>query len=513
MNELKYVRYSRKSSESKEKQALSIADQNKECEIFANKESINIALKFDEEKSAFKPDRREKFNKMVELIKNGKVDAILTWKPDRLCRNPKEGGIILQLLQDGILKEIRTPLGDIYTPDSDHLILQIHFGMANQYSRVLSQNVKRGMRRKIIDRKEYPRPSILGFEGYGERGQRNIRPYPGEAIHIQKAFKLASTGLHSLSYISNTLYEEGFRTRKGKKIGKSHLQLILTCSTYYGYFKYNGELYEGNYEPLISKGLFDLVQERLNDRSKPKNNKWNRQYIKLFKCGNCACAITTTIKRKFVKSKNKYIQYTYYHCTHRKGNCKEMPLTELELNDLLYKEVSTISIDTEVWKLGIELIKAKYKDQIEKNKHHFQYLHIKQSNIRDQISKLIEMRSNDELTKDEFLEQKNRLLENLSSLGNVSADNEHTLKTWLELMDNFFDSAYQIKDIIKNSNAETKQSLLLNIGQNFLIKDKRLTISFKKPFDILLNLDYRTDVLPNLDSNQDERIQSPLSYH
>ena len=80
-------------------------------------------------------------------------------------------------------------------------------------------------------------------------------------------------------------------------------------------------------------------------------------------------------------------------------------------------------------------------------------------------------------------------------------------------MDNFFDSAYQIKDIIKNSNAETKQSLLLNIGQNFLIKDKRLTISFKKPFDILLNLDYRTDVLPNLDSNQDERIQSPLSYH
>jgi DNA invertase Pin-like site-specific DNA recombinase len=161
MNNLTYIRYSRKSSEKKERQALSIHDQNKECDDLSFREGLKVKYRLEEAKTAFKPNKREQFSLMVELVKSGKANAILTWKPDRICRNPLEGGIVLQLLQDGILKEIRTPLGDIYTPDSDHLILQIHFGMANQYSRNLSQNVRRGLTRKVQDRKEYPRRAPL----------------------------------------------------------------------------------------------------------------------------------------------------------------------------------------------------------------------------------------------------------------------------------------------------------------------------------------------------------------
>lgn len=271
---LKYIRYSRKSSEAKEKQALSIQDQISECEKEVKRSNLKISFKLQESRSAFKPDNRPEFDKLIELIKSSKANAILIWKEDRICRNPKEGGEILQLLQDGVLKEIRCVASNtIYTPDSDHLILQIHFGMANQYSRNLSQNVRRGLIHKC-ERGEYPRPAPIGYESYGEIGQRKMRPHPEEAPLLVKAFELASTGGMSLNQILKKVTIMGLRTKRGKMISKSHLHNILKCPTYFGYFYHNEELFEGDYEPLITKQLYDDVQEALARRSKPKVKVW-----------------------------------------------------------------------------------------------------------------------------------------------------------------------------------------------------------------------------------------------
>lgn len=510
---LNYVRYSRKSSESKERQALSIQDQNAECDSLIHREDLNVIARLEESKTAFKPNKRPEFTQMIHLIESGKANAILTWKPDRLCRNPKEGGAILQLLQDGYLKEIRTATGDIYTPDSDHLILQIHFGMANQYSRNLSQNVKRGISRKIIDRKEYPRPAPVGYIGYGERGQRNIQPCPITSLFIKEAFQLASTGLHSLGYITNLLYEKGFRTKKNKKISKSHLESILRNSLYYGYFYHSREIHEGNYTPIITKGLYDLVQSKLHDRSKPKKIIWDREFLGLVKCAECNCAITTTFKTKTIKKIHQEKTFIYHHCTHRKGNCKQKPVTDTELKEMLYSEIEKIIIDQETWQLGIKLVKAKNNDEITKNKTKRYSIEKEKSTLRDQVNRLIDMRADRELTKDEFIYQKSRILEKLSSLERQTSENDISIKSWLELMEGFLNTSFDALDVVKNGNFEEKQSMLRKIGKNFLLKDKKLVFTFQEPYDILLKPTYRTNVLPNLDSNQDKRIQSPLSYH
>jgi len=495
INNLIYIRYSRKSSEAKERQALSIPDQNKECDELEQRYVLNVKYKLQEEKSAYKPNNRPKYKEMVELITSGKANAILTWKPDRICRNPLEGGQILQLLQDGILKEIRTPLGDVYTPESDHLILQIHFGMANQYSRNLSQNVRRGLKRKIEDRHEYPRPAPLGYEGYGERGQRNIRPNPVTSAFIQKAFRLASTGVYSLNDTTETLFKEGLRTRRGKKVSKSHMDTILHNPLYYGFFYHNGELFEGNYQPIVEKGLYDLVQDKLNDRSKPKVEKWQREFVRLFRCGNCGCAITTSNKKKFIKKTREWKQFIYHHCTHRRGNCHEMPVTDADLKDILYKELEKIEIDKEVWQLGVDLVKAKYKKELEANKNQHYYFSVEQNHIRDKVQRLTEMRADEELTHEEYLEQKNKLISQLESLEAKTQDNNDTLKTWLELAEDFFNTAFQVRDIMLDGTPEQKQKVLAKVGENFILKSKMLTFSFKQPYDVLLKPEYRTDVL------------------
>jgi DNA invertase Pin-like site-specific DNA recombinase len=495
-NILHFIRYSRKSSEAKERQALSIQDQNTECDKIIIKEDLQVIARLDESKTSFKPHVRPQFDKMIDLIKTGKANAILTWKPDRLCRNPEEGGLLLQMLQDGAIKEMRTAAGDVYTQDSDHLILQIHFGMANQYSRNLSQNVRRGNDRKVFDRKQYYRPAPLGYEGIGLRGQRDIKPHPLEYSLIVKAFNMAKVGLYSLNEIVKELTKAGFRTKRGKKLSKSHIHQILTNPLYYGYFHYRGELCEGSYEPLISKGLFDLVQEKLNDRSRPRILNWDKEFLGLFHCGECGCAVTTSNKNKYLKKTKVNKLFVYHHCTRRRGNCKQKPVTDIEFKTMLYEKINKIVIDKEVWQLGLKLVKAKHSEEMNKIKRQYQYIAQQETSIRSQITKLIEMRSNDELTKAEFIEQKTRLTEKLANMDSRANDNSHSVKTWLELMEEYLDTAFQLLDVVKNGTFEQKQNILRRVGENFLMKDKKIVITYRKPYDILLKPTVRKDVLP-----------------
>ena len=493
-NKLKYIEYARKSSESKEKQALSIGDQKSENAKYASKEKLNVVKHLQESRSAFKPHNRPEFEKMLDLINIHKVNAILTWKPDRLCRNPEEGGKVLQMLQDGLLKEIRTSSGDVYTQESDHLILQIHFGMANQYSRNLSQNVRRGLVHKC-ERGEYPRPAPIGYESYGLIGQRQMRPHPYQRLFIEEIFKLASTGGMSLSQICTIVHEKGLRTKRSKKVSKSHLHNILKSPTYYGYFYHNGELFEGNYEPIITKQLYDKVQEALQNRSKPKIKVWEHVYNGLITCGDCGCQITTTVKEKFYKRTNRTAVYTYHQCTHRRGGCKQEALTGKELEQMLIKSMVQISIDEEAWNLGIDLFKAKHEEESGKLNKKLGYLQNQFKSVREQLSELVKMRARKELTQEEFMEQKEELLGEKKDFEEKIKDNDFSADNWLELCTKYLNTAFSVREIMEKGKPQEKRDLILDVGQNLILKDGNLAFKFKEPYDVLLKPEYRTDVL------------------
>lgn len=96
---LRFVLYARKSTTSDERQERSISDQKKDCLDTAKRlgipfEHITIV---EEQESAKEPDIRPLFAAMVEDIKRGKYDAILTWHPDRLARNMADAGKVIDL--------------------------------------------------------------------------------------------------------------------------------------------------------------------------------------------------------------------------------------------------------------------------------------------------------------------------------------------------------------------------------------------------------------------------------
>lgn len=157
---MKYILYCRKSTDTEDRQVLSLESQENEMIQLAQRENLEIVSTLRESRSAKEPDR-PLFNEMLRMIKDGEADAILCWKIDRLTRNPVDGGQIQWLLQKGLIQEIRT-FERTYLPSDNVMMMNIEQAMANQYIRDLSTNVKRGNRAKL-ERGEWPNHAPFGY--------------------------------------------------------------------------------------------------------------------------------------------------------------------------------------------------------------------------------------------------------------------------------------------------------------------------------------------------------------
>ena len=139
----KYFLYARKSTDVEDKQIRSIDDQLAVLRALAKDENLNITQEFIERQSAKKPGRPV-FNEMLALIEKGEAQGIITWKLDRLARNPVDSGRISWLLQQSAIQHIQTHDRSFY-PTDNVLITSVEFGMANQFILDLKANTKRGL--------------------------------------------------------------------------------------------------------------------------------------------------------------------------------------------------------------------------------------------------------------------------------------------------------------------------------------------------------------------------------
>ena len=140
--------YTRKSSESEDRQVQSIEDQVKRLKKLAENLNIEIEKIYTESKSAKKPDNRPLFLEMIKQLQNGEAEGILCWQINRLSRNPIDSAQVQWLLQQGIIKSIQT-IDREYLPDDNTLLFSIESGIANQYIIDLRKITQRGTESKL----------------------------------------------------------------------------------------------------------------------------------------------------------------------------------------------------------------------------------------------------------------------------------------------------------------------------------------------------------------------------
>ena len=345
---IKYCLYARKSSESEERQVLSIDSQIKEMLQLAERENLEVVTMKQESHSAKETGQRPIFNEIIEELKMGKFNGILTWAPDRISRNAGDLGRIVDLMDSGALKEIRTFGQSFSNNPNEKFLLMILGSQAKLENDNRGINVKRGLRTRV-EMGMWPNMAPLGYlnqRNLDKKGQLMIDPDRAPIVRMMFE-KLANDNWSGRKIFNWLKFEINFKTRGNKSLTQSGIYRVIDSPFYYGMFEYpknSGNWYKGKHEPIITQEMFERAKAQLK-RGQIDRETHEFSFTKLFTCGYCGSGMSAQEKFKLLKdgTQNRYV---YYSCSRaRDRNCKNKYIREEELIDELLKILDELDIN------------------------------------------------------------------------------------------------------------------------------------------------------------------------
>ena len=457
----KHFLYARKSTDVEDKQVRSIEDQLAVLRALAKEQNLSIAQELIEKQSAKMPGRPV-FNEMMERIEKGEAQGILCWKLDRLARNPVDSGRVSWLLQQGVIQNIQTH-DRSFLPTDNALMTSVEFGMATQYILDFKANTKRGLYAKA-KRGDYPGNAPIGYLNDTRIKQVAVDKKKSKAV--KRVFELYAEGNWRLEDAANFLAENGVKTKGGKPIKRDQASYLLSNPFYYGNFRYGGELYEGNHEPIVTKQLFDKVQAALHARSKPPKNSHNSPQVLcgLIRCGTCGMGITAERKTKYQKNGNIH-HYTYYRCSRKNKavKCSEPPIRE----ELLDKQLSNL---LQPYKMSpdwaTEISKMSDKDEreaVQSASTIVQGYKAEIQAISQKLQRLLDAYLDQDIEREIYRSEKADLLSRKKSLEEKMSQVAKGVSAWVEPLRDWLKDAQMLNEIKEDAPLSLKKSFAKKI--------------------------------------------------
>jgi site-specific DNA recombinase len=478
---VKYLLYARKSSESEDRQVASIDSQIEHMQRDAQREGLEIANVLSEARSAKSPGRPV-FGEVLQRIRRGEAQGILCWKLDRLARNPVDGGQISWMLQQGLIRHVRTHDRDYY-PSDNVLMMSVEFGMANQYVRDLSEGVKRGLKDKA-KRGWFPGRPRIGYLTTGRqgRGERIIIKDPERFDLVRRIFDLMLTGAYTVPRVHEIATSEWvLRSRSDKKLSLSNFYAILGDPFYYGQFEFprrSGNWYQGAHEAMITPEEFDRIQILLGRKGATRSKTHLFSFTGVMRCGHCRRAVTA--EEKFKRPKNgKVHRYVYYHCTKKRNPaCPEGSVEEKKLLTQILRLVDSLTIPEEFHAYALKW----FRQECEKETQSLQTALQSRQQAHDvcirKLDKLLDMRTEEAITEEEFTKKRVELLKEKARYQFIPVCSE---KGELRVAEEMLTFIRYIKEKLQNSNEEQRREILLALGSNHRLSGQKLALELEKP--------------------------------
>jgi DNA invertase Pin-like site-specific DNA recombinase len=327
---VRYALYTRKSTTSEDRQASSIEDQIDDCyEKVIVPNGLNVVRTYQESYSAKVADLRDQFNDMIKQIELGNIDGVIAWHPDRLARNMKEAGAIIDFVDKGAIRDLQFATFTFENTPAGKMLLGITFVMAKQYSEHLAESVDRGNKRAIED------GEFIGKfkHGYVLDINRYFRPDPLSFDKVQHMFEMALNG-KSQKDIRLWINEQDYTVQKRQgdkhvphKWDKDDVSKLLRDPHYVGVHKWGKthtdltQLYD--FKPMLTVPEFltinkidSLDNAKILAMHSPRGGNIKADLLRgMVYCGECNKTLTSMLipKRDRTTGEVKEARY-YYKC-------------------------------------------------------------------------------------------------------------------------------------------------------------------------------------------------------
>ena len=331
MNAVLYLRYS-----SNNQTEQSIEGQRTVCQAFAERNGILIVDEYVDRAASASHDtqKRKNFLQMVADADRESFQAVIVYKLDRFARDRYDfANYKAKLKKHGIRVLSAT---EAISDNPESIIMEsLLEGMAEYYSRELSQKVQRGM-----DESARKRQCLGGAVPLGIKIEnKKYVPDPDTRHIIEEMYSDYLRGM-TLREIATKLNNRGIRNIGGKPFRAGSVSRILKNKKYCGIYEHKEIFDPDAIEPIVDMETWQAVQEKLKmnqSTMRKRPTKDAPEFLlkgKVF-CGHCGYAMTPdsgTSRRGKV--------YRYYSCNGKKQlhNCdkknerKEL-LEELVIND------------------------------------------------------------------------------------------------------------------------------------------------------------------------------------
>ena len=315
---MRVATYSRVSTEEQKTQGFSLQDQERRLQEYCAINQHEIVANYSDDKSG-KTFDRPSFQLFLREIKIKNIEALICVRYDRFSRNAEKTlSMIASLREKGVEVLFIEQNIDMSIPENlmMHMIYSVMPQIENERRGL---NTKKGMRQALREGR-WLWKAPFGYRN--DKDSKSIEP-DERAIYVTKAFEAIGNDRKGPMETYEALKEEGFTASRQTFLD------MLRRPIYYGGIRVKAWRNEpeqeiiGQHAPLISKVLFDKVQERLNRKERRKNvvrsNKDLFPLRGLLSCPECASKLTGS------ESQGRNKRYAYYHC---QGSCKHRVGTE-----------------------------------------------------------------------------------------------------------------------------------------------------------------------------------------
>jgi site-specific DNA recombinase len=495
---MKYIAYNRKSTDEAGNQVLSLETQKRVTDEIALLNNLDVVETLQEARSAKISGNRPIFTSILTRIRDKEIQGIIVAHADRLARNERELADIIELADQGFLKEIWIK-DRVFKNYNDFHDLERDLIEAAHFSRKLAASVRDGNETKLL-RGEFPNRAPIGY--INNRITKKIEVDDKYAPYVQLLFNTYASGSYSMKSLTKMVNERGMRTRYTNQLmQKSTINDILTNPVYYGVIRVRGKLYKGIHEPLISKGLFNTVQDVLHGKNIPKTTKHFFLYRGYVICAICGACYTASIKKG---------KYKYYYCTNSKGICSAHKdyLDEEDLINLTIPLYSSFhKLREDFAQEALDTYISGLKNSSDTTSKMKELITNQITNIATKSSKLLDVLLTSTITK-EIYEQKQQALTNEKNQLELQLTNLKPLDPYrtLEQLELLKERATTIQDMFIDGTEEVRADLLKSSLWNFSLKDGLITsYRFKTAWEELekgaKSADFKT-MYPVSDSNR-----------
>jgi site-specific DNA recombinase len=293
-------------------------------------------------------------------------------------------------------------------------------------------------------------------------------------------FELYATGDYSMAQIGAWARSAGMTFRKsGSAINKATIQVILRNRIYTGDFDWDGRTYAGTHVPLVSRELWERVQDTIDRRFAHRHRvvKHDFSFSGLVRCSHCGCAMVGEIKKGL---------YVYYHCTGQKGQrCPEKYVRQELLETKFADMLKSISLPADVLELARTALKESHTDENAFHQQSIARLHAEHARIQVRLEAMYENKLNGKISTEFFDRKAAEWQSEQTRLLRCIEDHQHASKTYFDEGVNLLELVSKAHKLFESQVPHEKRRLLRFVLSNCTWKGGELQPTFKQPLDLL----------------------------